>query len=88
MSKFIWVVEFTTAKMYSSKEPKIFGEIIFDATASQYEPAFLCIHYPGYLYRNRRNEHLKKNRLVDGTDLRGIGTVDFEYPMFVHNLGD
>ena len=88
MSKFIWIVEFTVEKLYNSKDPKIFGEILFDATASQHEPANLCIHYPGYLYVNRREEHLKNNRLVDGIDLRTIGNVNFEYSMFVHNLGD
>ena len=48
MPKFIWVCEISTPKLY--KDCKIAGEIIFDATASQFDRfSFLIIHYPGFL---------------------------------------
>jgi hypothetical protein len=54
MPKFIWVCEISTPDLYSKSE--ILGEIIFDATANQYDRlSFLAIHYPDFLLLNDRN---------------------------------
>jgi len=53
MSRFIWVVEITNASRLSKEkeeERTIFGEVLSDATATRYGPAWLAIHLPGSLF--------------------------------------
>jgi hypothetical protein len=59
MSRFIWIVEITNASRLSKEkeeERTIFGEVILDATASRYGPAWLSIHLPGYLFLRDPNK--------------------------------
>jgi hypothetical protein len=54
MPKFIWVCELSTPELYARGQ--VVGELIFDATANQYDRfAFLAIHYPDLLLLNDRS---------------------------------
>lgn len=81
--KFIWVCEISIPDLYSTG--KIVGEIIFDATANQYDRfAFLAIHYPDFLLLNDRSF------LTDDPKRFIVRSVQIEeiksYPCYVNNL--
>jgi len=83
MPKFIWVCEISTPDLY--QDGKIAGEIIFDATASQFDRlAFMAIHYPDFLLLNDRSY------LTDDPKRFTVHAVDAEdivsYPCYVNNL--
>lgn len=84
MPKFIWVCELSTKEKYS--EGQVFGEIIFDSTASDRDRfSFMVIHYPESLIINDRHAMEAKND-------RFTGPIDLAdpkwYPVFAHNLED
>jgi len=83
MPKFIWVCEISTPDMY--KKCNIAGEIIFDATANQYDRfAFLSIHYPDFLLLNNRNS------LTDDPQRFKFGDLSVDdispYSCYINNL--
>ena len=83
MPKFIWICEISTPDLY--QDGKIVGEIIFDATASQFDRlAFLMIHYPDFLLLNNRS------CLTDDPKRFSVHAVETEnivsYPCYVNNL--
>ena len=83
MPKFIWVCEISTPELY--KDCKIAGEIIFDATASQFDRfAFLVIHYPDFLLLNNRSY------LTDDPKRFTVHAVETEavisYPCYINKL--
>jgi hypothetical protein len=83
MPKFIWICEISTPNLY--QDGKIVGEIIFDATASQFDRlAFLMIHYPDFLLLNNRS------CLTDDPKRFTVHAIETEnivsYPCYVNNL--
>jgi hypothetical protein len=83
MPKFIWICEISTPNLY--QDGKIVGEIIFDATASQFDRlAFLMIHYPDFLLLNNRS------CLTDDPKRFTVHVIETEnivsYPCYVNNL--
>lgn len=51
MPHFIWVCELTTPAMYESRNQKVLGEIVWDATRNAREPwSFIAVHYPEKLW--------------------------------------
>jgi len=55
MPRFIWVCELTTLDRYTRSNPKVLGEIIWDATASQNEVLPYILHYPELFTAMDRN---------------------------------
>ncbi|MCD6328567.1 hypothetical protein J7M28_13575 [bacterium] len=54
MPKFIWICELSTTALYP--QGQILGELIWDATASQYDQfPFIVVHYPDYIIVNNRD---------------------------------
>ncbi len=83
MPKFIWVCEISTPALYA--DGKVVGELIFDATANQYDRfAFLVIHYPGFLLLNDRSflTDDPKRFIVCGVELKDV----VPYHCYVNNL--
>jgi len=83
MPKFIWVCEISTPELYA--DCKIAGEIIFDATANQFDRfSFLAIHYPDFLLLNNRNF------LTDDPKrfiIRNVDTINIpSYHCYINNL--
>ncbi len=83
MPKFIWICEISTPELYV--DGKVAGELIFDATANQYDRfAFLAIHYPDFLLLNDRNF------LTDDPKRFTIRSVDTDsvipYCCYINNL--
>jgi len=61
MPRFIWITEITTASRLSEADEEkrtIFGEVILDATATRFGPAWLSIHVPGWLFLRNPNAPL------------------------------
>jgi len=53
MPRFVWISEITNVRRLSKEKEvdrTIFGEILIDATAARYGPAWLAIHMPGNLF--------------------------------------
>lgn len=49
MSRYIWVTELTSKSLLFKNPPRVYGEIIVDATSNKYNPNFLAIHLPSLL---------------------------------------
>lgn len=83
MPKFIWICEISTPDLF--KKEKVVGEILFDATANQYDRfSFLSIHYPDFLLLNNRN-YLTENPkrfIVHDVDTHNIN----DYNCYINNL--
>lgn len=80
MSRYIWVVELTSQELIRMDEPHILGEIIIDATTSQFTRNYLAIHLPGALVVPRINpdpqpQEFTMYRVDD----------DFYYPSMANN---
>lgn len=83
MPKFIWVCEISKRELFS--RGKIVGELIFDATASQFDRlAFMAIHYPDFLLLNDRSY------LTDDPKRFSVRSVDIDsavpYHCYINNL--
>lgn len=71
MSRFVWVCELSLLEHVDSAtegERKMFGEILFDCTASAFSEAFLAIHLPGMLLVR----DLEKKGLFEGWKVKAV----------------
>ena len=82
MPKFIWVTELSTKTLYTNG-PRIVGEILWDATASQYDRyAYLTIHYPEMMIVNNRDSMANDLSRLRFRKLPGL----VDYGPYRHNL--
>lgn len=83
MPKFIWICEISTPELFV--DGKVVGELIFDATANQYDRfAFLVIHYPDFLLLNNRNflTDDPKRFIIRNVDTNSV----IPYRCYINNL--